>query len=113
MRQTVQCPAWCVESHVGERPEDVFHRSAIASIVPPAGIGATEPEGAFVELLTAELAVADEFEETPVILINYLGYGMTGVDLDLAGADEMLAELDRYRAAFKALRDRLAEASGR
>lgn len=111
--KTIVCPAWCVIDHAAEDDggPDVFHHADIASIVPPASVGTTEPEGAFTELLTADLCVGSEPDGPPVILVNFMGHSDHGVDLDLAGADEMLAELDQYRAAFKRLRDHLAAES--
>lgn len=110
-QRAIVCPPWCVVDHADDKPGDAFHHSAHASIVPPAEAGTTELAGAFVELLHAVLVVGDDPEVPPVILLDFMGHATNGVDLDLAGTDEMLAEVDRYRARLQDLRDRLAEAS--
>lgn len=108
---TIECREWCDGDHDRDWLDDTFHHSKPIMIVPPADPLA-EPEYAIVPQMRATLmahATSTLPGVEPCIYLE-LDRGARAVELDLAGADEVLAELDAYRAALAAMRDQLAEA---
>lgn len=108
---TVECPDWCVVDHAywGDNADDMYHRSVELSVLPP---GAPAPTfgGVRVPHLTTHLSVHST-ETRPcgaVVSVDLSEYKDDGVDLDVAGVDELLARVDTYRAGLESLRDRLA-----
>lgn len=110
-KATVECPDWCVVDHAywDDKVDDMFHHGAPIEIIPP-----KEPaplDGSpLVPQLMAELMVHST-DPRPCAASVYLRldeHWDRAVDLDVAGVDGLLAQVDAYRAGLVKMRGQLA-----
>ncbi|MFD3521648.1 DUF6907 domain-containing protein [Streptomyces sp. NPDC058653] len=107
---TIECPDWCVTDHAywDDQADDCFHKSAVLEVVPPRDRVVTarlvHPP------LAANLSLHSTAKE-PAAACVWLAVGESvadGVELNVAGVDKLLAEVDRFRAGLVEQRELLA-----
>lgn len=107
---TIECPPWCHVDHGywGDDVDDLCHvGKSIELTVPDAPAPA---HGMWVPPLLAELSVytGDPNPSGAVVLLSWGETKDRGVDLDVAGCDAMLEQLDSFRRNLMKLRGTLA-----
>lgn len=112
---TVQCQDWCTEDHEywGDTVDDMFHRSESAVLSAPrdrAGRLGHVVGGVQVPLLEATLSVysGDPRPSGASVWLARDEQSDHGVELDVAGVDALLGQLDDFRGRLAGLRDTLA-----
>ncbi|MFD4135532.1 DUF6907 domain-containing protein [Streptomyces goshikiensis] len=108
---TITCPDWCTVDHAywDDRADDCFHKSALLEVTPPRD-RANHPAPVFHPQLGAELQLHSTATSpaAAAVWLQLSEYKEDGVELDLAGLDSHLAEIDRYREGLAKYRRLLA-----
>jgi hypothetical protein len=111
-RMTVTCPDWCVTDHAywDDTADDMFHASAPAELLPPRDRGGYIGGRANWPLLSAELRTHST-DHRPAGACVWLAPDECtdhGIELDLAGLDALLGQVDAFRAQLAEQREVLA-----
>ncbi|MFF1413362.1 DUF6907 domain-containing protein [Streptomyces sp. NPDC058289] len=108
---TIACPDWCVVDHAywDDKADDCFHKSAVLEVALPRD-RANYPAPVTPPLLGAELSLHSTcvIPSAASVWLQLSEYKADGLELDVAGVDSLLAELDRYRDGLAKMRGLLA-----
>lgn len=106
---TGKCPKWCVIDHTGDIAEDVFHRSAFASLTPNGDrSGWDGPWELHAHVVVPEV---DHGSEPALLVIEtQAGTGGPSVELDVTQVDEFIRQNKVFLARMEQMRDQLAAA---
>ncbi|MFD6939656.1 DUF6907 domain-containing protein [Streptomyces goshikiensis] len=108
---TITCPDWCTVDHAywDDNADDCFHKSDLLEVTPPRD-RANHPAPVFHPQLGAELQLHSTATSpaAAAVWLQLSEYKEDGVELDLAGLDSHLAEIDRYREGLTKYRRLLA-----
>ncbi|MFI1449080.1 DUF6907 domain-containing protein [Streptomyces virginiae] len=108
---TITCPDWCTVDHAywDDQADDCYHKSSLLEVILPRD-RANYPTPVTPPLLGAELQLHSTCR-TPAaanVWLQLSEFKDDGLELDLAGVDELLANVDRYRDGLVKLRGLLA-----
>lgn len=107
MTQTVMCPAWCVGSHAIDPPDDIFHRSHMATLSAPEGASfAADGEGG--PRFEAHLVLPEGDGEPSQITVDTGDVFGPYAELDVEHADQFIRDLKTFTARMQQMRDQLA-----
>lgn len=108
---TITCPDWCDVDHAywDDRADDCFHKSELLEVSLPRD-RANHPTPAVHPQLGAELMLhsTSPLPSAASVWMQLSEFKDDGLELDLAGVDKLLAEVDRYRDGLAKLRSLLA-----
>lgn len=109
---TITCPAWCTVDHAywDDRADDCYHKSDLLEVVLPRD-RANYPTPVLPPLLGAELNLhsTDDRPAAAHVWLQLSEHKDDGLELDLAGVDQLLANVDSYRAGLARIRNQLAD----
>lgn len=104
---TLSCPSWCVVDHGHDIPEDVFHRSSLAWLVPDGSRSGDEgPWRLAAHLVVAE--VPESGDDGQIVVET--GNETLGpyIELDVERADQFIRQTKVFLARIEQMRDQLA-----
>ncbi|MFG2413322.1 DUF6907 domain-containing protein [Streptomyces goshikiensis] len=108
---TITCPDWCTVDHAywDDKADDCFHKSSLLEVPTPRD-RANFPTPVVHPQLGAELMLhsTSPLPSAASVWLQLSEYKDDGVELDLAGVDSLLADVDRYRDGLAKLRGLLA-----
>lgn len=107
--ETANCPPWCVVEHGSDIPEDVFHRSGFAWLVPDGSRSGDEgPWKLAAHLVVAE--VPEPGDDGQIVIET--GNETLGpyIELDVERADQFIRQTKVFLARVEQMRDQLAAA---
>jgi len=108
---TIACPDWCTTDHAywDDRADDCYHRSSLLEVAVPRD-RADYPAPVTPPLLGAELLLHSTAPgpSAAAVWLQLSEFKDDGLELDLAGVDTLLANVDRYRDGLAKLRALLA-----
>ncbi|GGK14569.1 hypothetical protein GCM10011583_53160 [Streptomyces camponoticapitis] len=107
---TIECPDWCVTDHAywEDTADDCFHKGEVLEVEPPRD--RAEPARLVHPPLAANLMLHSTAKE-PAAACVWLAVSESvadRVELNVAGVDKLLAEVDRFRAGLVEQRELLA-----
>lgn len=108
---TVTCPPWCAAKHGDDPAGDIIHTTEPVTIVPPGDV----LTGRLLPQMRAEVAVPAAMvpgRDRPTLFVGLSADGAEFAELDLGETDELLRQLDAYRASLRTMRDVMATAGG-
>lgn len=101
------CPAWCVVDHGSDIPEDVFHRSGFAWLVPDGSRSGDEgPWKLAAHLVVAEVPEPGDDGQI-VIETGDESFGPY-IELDVERVDQFIRQTKVFLARIEQMRDQLA-----
>ncbi|MFJ7207488.1 DUF6907 domain-containing protein [Streptomyces sp. NPDC098789] len=108
---TIRCPDWCVVDHGywDDNADDCYHKGDVLELALPRD-RANYPAPVPVPVLAAELNLHSTAPGPAAanVWLHLSEFKDDGLELDLAGVDQLLANVDRYRDGLAVLRGRLA-----
>jgi hypothetical protein len=108
---TITCPDWCVVDHAywADKADDCFHKGAVLEVAMPRD-RANYPAPVTPPVLGAELSLHStcDIPSAASVWLQMSEYKDDGLELDLAGVDQLLASVDRYRDGLAKMRGLLA-----